>query len=291
MSNRFHVFVCARPIDQEFLRQNLLRSPAIADGRIPLSVLWNQKSASIAFGKATETAAGDFLVFTHCDVFFPQTWFEKLEWEVARLSQMDPNWAVIGISSKTASDELVGRIWDASLDPITKGIYGRQLSEPVPIVSADELAFVVRKTAKTKFDSLLPNFHLYATDIILTAEKNGQRSYGLDLPLIHNAKPQLRIGRDYVESYKYMVRKWSDRLPLPTACGTITSNPLVLPFRRIRIRYKAICRPSTYSNKRIPDPCAKAIELELDRLLRVPEVERARCKDEAAENGRVSEIR
>lgn len=220
-----------------------------------------------------ERATAEFLIFTHCDVYFPRLWFQRLEWEMDRLGRIDRDWAVAGISGKTSSDELVGRMWDASLEPITHGVYGKELTAPVPIVSTDELAFVVRRGANITFDPQLPNFHLYATDIILTAESKGKRSYGLDMPLIHNAKPQLRLGRDYAQSYRYMVRKWSNRLPVPTPCGTITLNPLALSFRRLRIYYKAFCRPSTYSTRRVEDPSAKAVELGLDQLLAVPDPE------------------
>lgn len=270
MPNHFRIFVCARTSDAETLKRDLLRSPAIAENKVPLSVLWNRQGASSAFSDAMENAAAEYLIFTHCDVYFPKCWFERLEWEVDRLGQLDPDWAVAGISGKTASGELVGRMWDASLEPITQGIYGKALTEPVPIVSTDELAFVVRRRSSITFDPLLPNFHLYATDIILTAEQKGKRSYGLDMPLIHNAKAQLRLGQDYVTSYKYMVQKWSRRLPVPTTSGTITSKPLVLSYRRLRLRYKALCRPSTYSTRRVQDPGAKAVELGLSEILELP---------------------
>jgi hypothetical protein len=272
MPSLFHVFACARTSDTEILKRDLLRSPAIAENKVPLTVLWNQESASSAFHDSVQNAAAEFLVFTHCDVYFPKRWFERLGWEVNRLASIDADWAVAGISAITSSGELVGRIWDASLEPITHGIFGKALTVPVPIVSTDELAFVVRRGAGINFDPLLPNFHLYATDIILTAERNGKRSYGLDMPLIHNAKAQLRVGPDYVKSYKYMVQKWRNRLPVPTTCGTITSNPIKPLFRRLRVRYKALCRSSTYSTRRVLDPSAKAIELALDQLLEVPRV-------------------
>jgi hypothetical protein len=270
MPSRFHIFACARTSDAEILKRDLLRSPAIAESKVPLTVLWNQNSASIAFADAVKNASAEFLIFTHCDVYFPKRWFERLEWEVDRLKRIDPHWAVAGISAMTSSSELVGRIWDTSLEPITQGVFGKALTAPVPIVSTDELAFIVRRESKVSFDPLLPNFHLYATDIILTAERSGMRSYGLDMPLIHNAKAQLLVGGDYLESYKYMVQKWSDRLPVPTPCGSITSNPLAPLFRRLRIRYKARFRRSTYSTNRVEDPSSKAIELGLDQMLEVP---------------------
>jgi hypothetical protein len=271
MPSPFHVFVCARTgVDSDILKRDLLRSPAIAKNLVPLTVLWDQRSASIAFAKTLQSATAEHLIFTHCDVFFPTRWFERLEWEIGRLARLDDSWAVLGFSALTASQELVGRIWDASLEPLSRGVYGKALTEPVPIVSTDEMAFVVRRGSGVSFDPSLPNFHLYATDIVLTAEKEGKRCYGLDMPLIHNAKAQLHVGRDYATSYNYMVRKWKSRLPVLTLCGTITSNPFIPTFRRLRVRYKALCRPSTYSTQRVDDPRVKSIELGLDEMLAAP---------------------
>jgi hypothetical protein len=155
----------------------------------------------------------------------------------------------------------------APIFPTTSGVFGAALEEPVLIESADELVLIVRKAAGISFDPSLPEFHLYGTDIILEAEKQGMRSYGVDLPVIHNAKPQLRIDDTYVRSYKYMVHKWRMRLPVRTTCGTLTLNPIALPLRRLRVRYKARFRRSTYAISRLPDPHLKALELGFDRLL------------------------
>jgi hypothetical protein len=251
----------------------LTRSPEIANGKVGLTVLWNQESAAAAYARAMESATAEVLIFAHCDVYFPGSWFARLAWEVDRLARIDSTWAVAGVSSLTSTGELVGRMYDSSLEPLfaeTMGIFGKPIVSPVPIVSADELGLIVRRGASVSFDPLLPEFHLYGTDIILEAERQGKRSYGLDLPLIHNAKAQLQIGSDYVRAYKYMVRKWHARLPVPTTCGVLTANPLALPLRRLRTRYKAICRPSTYNTQRLADPHAKALEIGLEKLLATP---------------------
>jgi hypothetical protein len=276
MPRRFHVYTCARTSDTNRLREDLARSPEIANGKIGFTVLWNQPSASSAYAHAIEEATAEVLIFAHCDVYFPVGWFDRLAWEIDRLAGIDSNWAVAGVCSMTSSSELVGRIYDTSLEPLfaeSLGIFGKALATPVPIVSADELVLVLRRNAGISFDVLLPEFHLYGTDIILEAERQGKRSYGLDVPLIHNAKAQLRLGSDYGRAYRYMVRKWRNRLPVPTTCGTLTATPLILWFRRLRIRYKAIFRPSTYSTRRVLDPHAKVLELGLDKLLAIPEAE------------------
>jgi len=275
MSSRFHVYTCARTSDRETLRRDLCTSPAIKSGKIGLTVLWNQTSASSAYARAMEAASAEILVFAHCDVYFPEMWFERLNWEINRLASLDPNWAVVAAAGITKAGELIGRNWDSSLVPLfaeSGGLYGRALAFPVPIVSCDEMAFAVRRAAGISFDPLLPEFHLYGTDLTLAAKKHGKTCYGLDMPLIHNAKPQLRLGSDYVRSYRYMTRKWHDWLPVPTSCGMLSSNPLTLPARRLRIRHKAIFRRSTYSTQRLPDPGVKAAELGLRRLLAAPMV-------------------
>jgi hypothetical protein len=274
--NRFHVYCLARSSDVGRLETDLACSPEIANGMVKLTILWNQASAGGGYAGAMETATADVLIFAHCDVYFPGGWFARLAWEINRLARLDPEWAVVGVSSLTASGEHVGRVYDSSLEPLfgeTKGIFGNPLLLPTPIVSADELALIVRRGVGVLFDPFLPGFHLYGTDIILGAERRGKRSYGLDLPLIHNAKAQLRLDADYVRAYSYMVRKWRARLPVPTTCGTLTANPFALPLRRLRIRYRAICRPSSYNTQRLSDPQAKANEIGMEKLLAVPMVE------------------
>lgn len=274
MHDRFHVYCCARTVDSGRLQADLASSPEIAGGRVGLTVLWNQVSASSAYAHAMETSPAEIVIFAHCDVYFPEGWFKRLAWEVDRLSQTDDDWAVAGISSVTSSGEGVGRIYDSSLAPgaiLTVGseVFGKTLAAPVPIISADELVLVVRRKAGVPFDPSLPEFHLYGTDIVLEAEKRGKRSYGFDMPLIHNSKAHVRFQPDYSRAYKYMVRKWRSRLPVPTTCGTLTATPLALSFRRLRLYYWAFLKSSTYSTQRI-DSRTKAMELGFDRLLAAP---------------------
>jgi hypothetical protein len=276
MTGRIHIYACVRSSDAELLESNLARSPEIASGEVGLTVLWNQTSAAGAYARAMETASAETLVFTHADVYFTEGWFNRLAWEVERLGRLDHDWAVASVSGVTPSGEWVGRIWDCSLAPLfarlykNSGIYGKALAAPVQIASLDESAFIVRRAAGITFDSNIPDFHLYGTDLVLEAERRGKRSYGLDMPILHNAKPGLQLSPEFIQSYKYMARKWRDRLPIITPYGILTSNPFWLPLRRLRIRYKAIFKRSTYSTQRILDPRAKAVELGLDRLLAIP---------------------
>ena len=97
----------------------------------------------------------------------------------------------------------------------------------------------------------------------------------LDMPLIHNAKPQLRLGPDYGRAFRYMLKKWRDRLPVRTTCVPLTTTPLTLTIARLRVRYWATCKALTYSTRRLSDPGAKAAELGLDKILAAPLVGRS----------------
>lgn len=270
MTLDLHVYTCARSSDLGRLDQDLRRSPAIASGAAPLTVLWNRASASAAYSEAMSSAAADILIFAHCDIYLPEGWFERLEREIERLNRMDPDWAVAGVIGVTEAGEFVGRAWDNALAPLfhqTGGFFGAPLGAPARVESCDEMVLIVRNGLGVRFDSALPGFHLYGTDIALEAERQGRATYALDLPLIHNAKAQLRLGADYVAAYKYMVGKWRARLPVPTTCGLLTANPLVLAHRRLKMRYKALFRRSTYCSERLSDPAAKAQELNMTALL------------------------
>ena len=270
MTHDLHVYTCARTSDLGRLEQDLRRSPAIASGAAQLTVLWNRASASAAYADAMKSATAEILVFAHCDIFFPEGWFERLKREIARLNRTKPDWAVVGVFGVTRAGAFVGRAWDNSLAPLfheTGGFFGAPLSAPARVTSCDEMVLIVRNRTGVLFDPGLPGFHLYGTDIALEAERQGRAAYVLDLPLIHNAKAQLRLGSDYVAAYNYMVRKWRVRLPVPTTCGVVTANPIVLPYRRLKMRYKALFRRATYCSERLADPAAKAQELNITGLL------------------------
>jgi hypothetical protein len=80
--------------DAAKLACNLRRSPDIGTYDIPLTVLWNEASASAAYARAMRDAQAEFLIFVHQDVYLPRGWFKKLEREIDQLFEIDPEWAV-----------------------------------------------------------------------------------------------------------------------------------------------------------------------------------------------------
>ena len=58
--------------------------------------------------------------------------------------------------------------------------------------------FVIRRSCAHPFRlAHLPNFHLYGTDIVLTARSLGRTAYAAHMPVIHNSRPKF-LGRGYM---------------------------------------------------------------------------------------------
>src|SRR6266446_942506 len=136
---RFHVYSVAN--DANVLARDLLSSPDIAAGAIPLSVLWNEVSASSAYARALATATADFLIFVHQDIYLPRHWFDRLERFVERLNDIDEQWAVAGSFGVTHGGDFVGHMWDSGL----AAVCGRPFAEPTRVASFDETVLIVRR--------------------------------------------------------------------------------------------------------------------------------------------------
>lgn len=258
MKQRIHLYTGVHPRDAATLKRDLANSPEIKRGAISCTPLWGENGVPARYAQALAVAEAEILVFAHSDVYFPDGWFNRLASKLNALDALDPNWAVASVLGRTKIGGWVGRIWDTSL----RRVIGESVNTPTPIIAMDELAFVVRRAAGVSFDQNLPtDIHLYGTDLVLEAARLGKTSYGLDLPLIHNAKPVLRFSSSYISAYKYMVRKWRNELPVPTTTVPLVRSPWPLQLGRLRIRYKAIFRSSTFSTKRLTNPDAKAVEL------------------------------
>ena len=268
----YHLYAPTHPSHKQILTNTLLRSPDIASGVLPYEILWNPDSASKAYNRVLDRATADIVIFSHCDVYFPRGWIDRLDAALTDLTERDPNWAVAGLVGLTERDELVGRIWDNAL----QRVLGAPMDKPVRVIVFDELVIIFRRSSGLRFDPDLPDFHLYAADIVLTAEKSGKTGYVLDVPAVHNCKPMETLEGGYTAAYKYVQKKWRDRLPVPTLVATLTADPWMLMKRRVQMRYKSIFRSSTFNRIRMDDPSRKAIELGFEFPARRSPAERDR---------------
>jgi len=217
--------------DDEILSRNLLRSPILQEGRASFSAYRGCRSAAEAYNKGLDETNGDIVIFAHQDIYLPQSWETKLRAAIDMLTRRDPAWAVIGVVGTQANGSVAGRCWSSGLG----GIIGKPLAEPVEAVCIDEMLIILRRAASLRFDADLPAFHLYGTDIILTARSAGLRSYIVDLPVVHNSRPVQGLGGAYTSAYAFMRRKWAALLPIPTLIVPLTKNPWPLLRARLRL--------------------------------------------------------
>jgi hypothetical protein len=238
------------------LARNLQMSPEVDGGLVSLSVIWGASAASAAYHDTIRDSETDILVFAHQDVYFPDGWFAQVKTVCAQLSSIDPSWAVAGVFGVASDGKFVGHVWDSALALVCGGSF----DTPQEVLSLDEVVLIVRRASGISFDPTLPSFHLYGTDIVLEARKAGFKSYAIDLPVVHNSKPVVRLDRSYVHAYHFMVAKWSALLPWPTVILQLTRNPAPLLLRRIRLRYRAIFRRSVLYPM-LENPERKAQEL------------------------------
>jgi hypothetical protein len=228
------MIVAAAVNDRTILENCLRRSPEVAEGKLPLTVLEGYSSASIAYNEVLHAAPpGTIVILCHQDVYLPRGYSVRLQERIDELERSDPNWGVLGLTGRTADGEFAGRVWSTAADKL----HQNDVSLPAPIVTADEQLLVIRAGADLFFDEKLPGFHIYGTDIIQTALDLGRISYAVDAPAIHHDKPVINLDRGYRKAYRYLQKKWWDRLPIPSLIAPLTRSFLTLYEYNLRIRY------------------------------------------------------
>jgi hypothetical protein len=208
----------SRPI----LEANLLLSPCLS--QYPLHIEWNAGSAASAYNRALDATTAPIIVFLHHDVFLPYGWDLLLRDRIAQLSSIDPDWALFGPFGIGLDHDAIGPVWSSSLGRIV----GRVPLGPAPVQSFDELMVVLRRKTGLRFDEKLAGWHLYGTDIVLSASKAGYRSWAGSLPVIHNDRYHDEIGADFAQCYKEMQQKWRSELPVRTPITKISRSGLHL---------------------------------------------------------------
>ena len=246
--------------DEQCLTENLAASPMLQDGSIPLIVQRDYRSASKAYNDGLDAADADIVIFAHQDVYFPRGWDKKLLQAIQTLDSRGETWGVLGVIGSNKEDELVGGAWSNGLQ---WKIESRRFESPAPVRTFDEIVLVLRKDGGLRFDDNLPGFHLYGTDIALSAIRAGLGAYVFDAPVIHNSIWRKKLGLSYCAGYRYMQRKWKDELPVHTLILPITQSSWPLLRNWCREKKKWIVRQFKPMPPRIrfPDPAKKAREI------------------------------
>ena len=233
----------------EVLNNNFLASPCLRVAH-PRQILVQRDfvSASRAYNDAIDKAENDLIIFAHQDVIFPESWLSQLDRALKYLEANDPQWGVLGCYGKTRLGEGVGHIYSPG-----RGEIGKPFELPLAVQTLDEIVLVVKKSSGLRFDENLPHFHLYGTDIRLSAAKQGMTSYVIPAVCIHNAHQYLVLPSEFYECCRHIKRVWEDALPIETTCVSITKFNLAIYGRRLqefRLRY---LRRKTFIAPRMKD--------------------------------------
>lgn len=234
--------------------QCFARSPEIRNAVIER--IQDASCASIGLNEGLSRANADYVCLVHQDVFLPTGWLMRLMNAVHRLNEAKRRWGVLGVFGRDENGAFHGRVWSSGLNRELN----HAVTEATSVVTLDELLLVVRTDVGLRFDENLPGFHLYGTDIVMEAARMGLESYVIDNPVVHNSVPVGRLDDSFVQAYRYMQRKWSDRLPLLTCTVPITRFGWPLYKHRLRRwRYRNV-REHNIAQVR-PDPVAIARKL------------------------------
>jgi hypothetical protein len=242
--------------DEEVLNTSLLASPDIKD-MCDIVLQTNPPSAAIAFNEGIRKAQGDILIFAHQDVFLPAGWHNAVSQAIHCLNQAQSKWAVLGVFGIGLHGRGCGYVYSTGL----KRYVGSPMPEPALVQSLDEMVLILRADEGIMFDEALPGFHLYGTDLCLTARIQGRRSYAIQAFCIHNSNGH-SLPPAFWPAYAYMRRKWVRFLPVRTPCTTLTRWGWPGLKDRVRTRLGLGTKPEEMG-RRVSDPTALYEQLQL----------------------------
>lgn len=243
---------------REILENCLMRSPDVASGALQLRTYEGYDCAAAAYNAALRDTRADVLILAHQDVYLPAGFLARATKRLAELGGVDPDWAIAGVAGQDHSRVFRGQTWSSGLGTVL----GERPSAPIPVATLDEMLIFVRRGAGLRFDEAMPSFHLYAADIVKTAEAEGLRSYVVDTPAIHHSRAVVALDGGYRAAYRYMQRKWRRELPIPNLVCPITRSPLPLLLRDFRLRRRHGGKPRPPEPRDDPSAIARRLGFE-----------------------------
>lgn len=234
--------------DSDTLGQCLERSPDVESGTLSIRQFRGYPSASLALNAALDSSRAAVVVIPHQDVYLPAEFSEGLARWLSELHRIDPDWAVVGCIGIDSSGVVQGETWSSGMGRLV----GSPVLGPVEVVTVDEMILVVRTASGVRFDPHLPGFHLYGTDLTVSAAERGLRSYVVPMPVIHHSRPLVKLGRDYWRAYLHLRRRWIRRLPVRTMFGGIRKS--VVHLARVDLDYRRRSRGRANRPERVGDP-------------------------------------
>lgn len=238
--------------NMDVLQKNLFLSPDILniDRNNQLIIKSNYQSASLAYNSAIDEAENEIIIFIHQDIYLPETWLSDLSRCLSYLEERQINWGVLGcFGSRKDADGGLGRVYTTGL-----GLHGTEISKPEPIETLDEIILIIRKSSGLKFDPSLPHFHLYGTDLCMSAKEKGMTNFAFQGFCIHNTNQLLSLPEEFYACYRYIKRKWARFLPIHTSCLTISYFDKALCRKKARELFKKLLGKTGVPLLRVDDP-------------------------------------
>jgi hypothetical protein len=222
MTNNRLTFVV--PCNNEaVVNNNFMASPLFQNNRChEIKLMWGFKSASVAYNSAIVKAANDLIILAHQDVILPASWDESLSAALSYLSENDPTWGVLGCYGVNSQGIGKGFIYCTAND----GYIGAPFDIPQPVQTLDEVLLITRKSSGLRFDEELKDFHLYGTDICLTAKDKCLNSYVIPALCLHNSSQTMIYPKEFYECCDYIRKKWSKYIPIHTTCVSIEKSKI-----------------------------------------------------------------
>jgi len=205
--------VCVNDEDQ--LNSNLMRSPCLWPGT-PHEVLAyrDQRSAADGLDAGLKEAANELVVLVHQDVYLPLGWDRRF---LEQLEQAEREFGPVGVvgvygiryrdGEPTHYGRAVDRFW----------LLERGGPFPAVVDGLDEIVLAVRRDSGLHADPAL-GFHLYGTDLCLSAAEAGLTNVVVDALAYHNSLFG-DLDRSYHLAREALLRKWPDVRPLHTCMG------------------------------------------------------------------------
>jgi glycosyltransferase involved in cell wall biosynthesis len=252
--------------NEKIVQQCLLRSPDLKILNIAETLLQRGfKDAADAYNAAIAQANGEVLVFIHQDVYLPAGWFQQVEAAINRLAGGNPNWGVLGIYGVTAAGEPRGHLYCNA----NQCALGQPIQEPAEVATLDEVVLIIRKNSSLQFDNGLKGFHLYGTDLCLSAQQQGLKNYVVPGFCFHNANGYGMFPRSFWRGYFHLWRKWKSILPVKTPCIEITRS--IWPVLRSTVwRFCWLKAKRIKLARRVEDPAKLYDKLMIDLGKRLP---------------------
>ncbi len=162
----------------------------------------NRNEPYSAINQALQATHEPYLIFCHQDIRFDQgEGCERLKTLLEDLDRRHPKWAVAGNAG-----------FDRKFKPHVRISYpGNRDTKignfPQEVISLDENFLVIKSGTQVYCSEELHGFHLYATDLCLSALKKNRQAYVIDFHLTHLSSGNART-RSFVECREQFLARW-----------------------------------------------------------------------------------